>query len=243
MAAYDAFRKYLAYQGRGIPRRTIRGFNEFVRWDSKAPHLEFEPSDVRRFRFYAGLLDTLTGAEEQLLGRYRGEGSVEQLDKRRLGLYYATDWILQREQQEFTLDDLVKASQRMSRLITPVEEAAPGELQRLLDVLLRGSTSRLPESSPRSIVAGVRIEPSSVRYRLPRRRLLELGAFLGVFEQEAQVLFKSAAPAPPPPGVPIPTRCRGGRDTKWCRRSGVARCPRYTSFATSRPAGRPRSRS
>jgi len=202
--AYDAFRKYLAYKGRGIPRRTIRGFNEFVRWDSAAPRLEFEPSDVRRFRFYAGLIDTLTSAEEQLLGRYRGEGSVEQLDKRRLGLYYATDWILQREQQEFTLDDLVRASQRMSRLITPVEEAAPGELQRLLDVLLRGDYIEAAESAPGTIVAGVRVEPRSVRYRLPRRRLLELGAFLGVFEQEAQVLFKSASPVPPPPGVADP---------------------------------------
>jgi serine/threonine-protein kinase len=201
-AAYDAFRKYLAYKGRGIPRRTIRGFNEFVRWDNAAPRLEFDPSDVRRFRFYAGLLDTLVNAEEELLGRYRGEGSVEQLDKRRLGLYYATDWILQREQQEFTLDDLVKASQRMSRLITPVEEAAPGELQHLVDVLLRGEYVEVVGSVPGTIVAGVRVAPRSKRYRLPRRRLLELGAFLGVFEQEAQALFKTAVPAPPPAGVP-----------------------------------------
>ncbi len=123
---------------------------------------------MRRFRFYAGLLDTLTSAEEQLLGRYRGEGSVEQLDKRRLGLYYATDWILQREQQEFTLDDLVKASQRMSRLITPVEEAAPGELQRLLDVLLHGEyieAAKVPAPGTVSSPAS-RVEAEGpVRYR------------------------------------------------------------------------------
>lgn len=194
--AYVAFKKYLAYKGRGIPRRTIRGFNEFVRWTDATPHLEFEPSDVRRFRFYAGLLDVLVAAEEELLGRYRGEGSVEQVDKRRLGLYYATDWILQREQQEFTLDDLVAASRRMSRLITPVEETAPGELQRLLDVLLSGEYIEIAGSAPGTIVAGVRVGTQAARYRLPRRRLLELGAFLGVFEQEAQALFKAAETPP-----------------------------------------------
>ena len=81
--AYAAFKKYLAFKGRGIPRRTIRGFNEFVKWDAATPHLEFSHADVRRFRFYAGLLDALVNAEEELLGQYRGEGSVEQLDRRR----------------------------------------------------------------------------------------------------------------------------------------------------------------
>ena len=193
--AYAAFRKYLAFKGRGIPRRTIRGFNEFVKWDAAPPRLEFGQADVRRFRFYAGLLDALVNAEEELLGRYRGEGSVEELDKRRLGLYYATDWILQRQQHDFTLDDLVAASRRMSRLITPVEEAAPGELQRLLDVLVRSEHVERVDAGAQTLVAGVQVS-RSVRYRLPRRRLLELGAFLGVFEQEANVLFKQGASRP-----------------------------------------------
>ena len=211
--AYKAFRKYLAFKGRGIPQRTIRGFNEFVKlgFDPdktlvlkhasnelentledaaglNAAWLEFSHADVRRFRFYAGLLEALVNAEEELLGRYRGEGSVEQLDKRRLGLYYATDWILQRQQREFTLEDLVTASRRMSRLITPVEEAAPAELQRLLDVLVRSEHVERVDTGPETLVAGVPVL-RSVRYRLPRRRLLELGAFLGVFEQEANALF------------------------------------------------------
>jgi serine/threonine protein kinase len=196
--SYVAFRKYLAFKGRGIPRRTIRGFNEFVRWDQPTPCLQFAQSDVRRFRFYAGLFDALVGAEEELLGRYRGEGSVERLDKRRLGLYYATDWILQREQQEFGLDDLVAASRRMSRLIAPVEDAAPAELQHLLDVLVRREYVEVANDRQSTLVAGVSVGPRPVRYRLPRRRLLELGAFLGVFEQEAEALFKGASPAPSP---------------------------------------------
>ena len=197
--AYAAFRKYLAFRGRGIPRRTIRGFNEFVKWGASPPRLEFGPADVRRFRFYAGLLEALNSAEEELLGRYRGEGFVEQLDKRRLGLYYATDWILQCQQRDFTLEDLVAASRRMSRLITPVEEAAPAELQRLLDVLVRSEHVERVNSIPQTLVAGVPVL-RSVRYRLPRRRLLELGGFLGVFEQEANVLFEADAPPAAPGG-------------------------------------------
>lgn len=211
--AYSAFRKYLAFKGRGIARRTVRGFNEFVRWDEDVPCLQFAPSDLRRFRFYAGLLDTLVHAEEELLGRFRGEGSVERLDKRRLGLYYATDWILQREQQEFTLENLVEASRRMSRVIAPVEEAAPVELQRLLDVLVRGEYVESVESGGTAVLAGASVGPRPVRYRLPRRRLLELGAFLGVFEQESQALFKdeTLTQLTPRPQEPAGGELIGGR--------------------------------
>ena len=191
--AYEAFRKYLAFRGRGIPRRAIRGFNEFVKWGAAPPRLDFGQADVRRFRFYAGLLDALVSAEEELFGRYRGEGSIEQLDKRRLGIYYATAWILQRQQNDFTLEDLVAASRRMSRLITPVEEAAPAELQRLLDVLVRSEHVERVDTRTQTLVAGVPV-PRLVRYRLPRRRLLEFGAFVGVFEQEASIFFKAETP-------------------------------------------------
>jgi serine/threonine-protein kinase len=192
--AYSAFRKYLAFRGRGIPRRIVRGFNEFVRWDGSAPHLGFDAADIRRFRFYAGLVDTLVAAEEELFGSYRGERSVEQVDKQRLGIYYAIDWIVQREQDSFAFDELLAASRRLSRLIAPVEEAAPGQLQHMIDVLERAEYLERVERRG-STVAGVKIGPGPVRYRLPRRRLLELGAFLGVFEQEAQALFR-------PPGGP-----------------------------------------
>ena len=144
-------------------------------------------------------VDTLVAAEEELFGSYRGERSIEQVDKQRLGIYYAIDWIVQREQESFAFDELLAASRRLSRLIAPVDEAAPGQLQHVIDVLERAEYLERVEP-PVSTVAGVKVGPAPVRYRLPRRRLLELGAFLGVFEQEAQALFR----APAGPGVVPP---------------------------------------
>ena len=39
-----------------------------------AAWLEFSHADVRRFRFYAGLLEALVNTEEELLGRYQWRG-------------------------------------------------------------------------------------------------------------------------------------------------------------------------
>ena len=72
----------------------------------------------------------------------------------------------------------------------------------LVDVLLRSEYIEIAGSAPGTMVAGVRVGTLAARYRLPRRRLLELGAFLGVFEQEAQALFKADEAPPVPPGTP-----------------------------------------
>lgn len=186
--AYAAFKKFLAFNGRGIPRRILRKFNERVRWNSSRAQLILSRDDVRQFRFFADLYDVLTGAESILLGELREDAWTGRTDRKRLGLYYLTDWILLRGVDEFTLGDAVAASKRLSHLIAPAEEAAPAIIDRLLTLLVQRNyleivVSTMPEGSAAS---------EASRYRLTHQRLVEMGSLEGVVEQEAQALINES---------------------------------------------------
>jgi serine/threonine-protein kinase len=133
---FDAFKKYLAYRGRGIPRRIIRTFNQYVEWDSNQPSLRFASHDVRRMRFFAGLQAMVDEHEATLFGESLEEFSGTQSDKRRLGVYYLIDWILARGMVEFTLKDVLQASRRLSVKIALAEEIAPRVAEDILSVLV-----------------------------------------------------------------------------------------------------------
>src|SRR4029078_8579421 len=92
--AFDAFKKYLAFRGRGIPRRIIRTFNEYVEWDEMSPALAFTAEEVLRIVFFAGLQDLIDKHAPTLFGSTHEEVIGTQSDRRRLGVYYLIDWIL-----------------------------------------------------------------------------------------------------------------------------------------------------
>src|SRR5262249_42771944 len=132
------FKKYLNYRGRGIPRRIIRGLNEYVFWGGKRPILIFTRQNVRHIRFYAELDDLLSANEDLLLGKLNEEISGTQRDKQRLAVYYLVDWILRQGNYEFTVKDAVAASRGLSAKIAPAEQIAFGVINRIVEVLLRG---------------------------------------------------------------------------------------------------------
>jgi serine/threonine-protein kinase len=192
-ATYAAFKKFLAFKGRGIPRRILRGFHEQVRWDGVRASLVFTPADRRRFRFYAGLYDALSLGEGTLLGTSRNNTESESRDRQRLALYYLTDWVLQRGALEFSVEDALAAVRRLSRVIAPVEDTAPQLVKALLDVLLEHEyVEEVSDQPPAQIIAeGGRVVAPSTRYRVTRRRLLELGGEAGAGDQEAEAIFAS----------------------------------------------------
>jgi eukaryotic-like serine/threonine-protein kinase len=189
-AAYAAFKKFIAFSGRGIPRRVLRKFNERVRWGDRRAQLMFSRDDVRQFRFFADLYDVLIKAESELIGELLDDQRSGRVDRQRLGIYYLVDWILVRGVDEFTVQDAVAASRRLSRLIAPADEAAPELIRRLLDVLLKHSyietAGPTNEDSAVPLAAQANNPP---RYRLTRKRLVEMGSLAGVVEQEAQVVI------------------------------------------------------
>lgn len=198
-AAYGAFKKFLAFKGRGIPRRMIRGFNEYVRWDGGEPFLTFTPEDERQFHFYAGLYDLLVSQEGALLGRLHGATGSDRTDQRRLGLYYLTDWILQQGAGDFSLEDAVAASKKLNRMIAP-SDAAAAEMVHALVLVLTEHKYLEPvtvKAATQAVRVGTHLDAKPSRYKVPRRRLVEMGSLSGVFEQEAEVLF-----AKQPSGIP-----------------------------------------
>jgi serine/threonine protein kinase/serine phosphatase RsbU (regulator of sigma subunit) len=189
--AYQAFKKFIAFSGRGIPRRILRKFNERVRWKADRPQLSFSRDDVRQYRFFADLYDVLVGAEIALVGEVREDALNGRSDRKRLGLYYLIDWILLRGVDEFTLQDAVATSRRLGRMIAPADEAAPAIIGRLLSLLVDHKYLEAVASSDAGDGTPARQE-GPIRYRLSRRRLTEMGSITGVVEQEAQAIIKES---------------------------------------------------
>jgi serine/threonine-protein kinase len=171
-AVFEDFKKYLQYKGRGIPRRIIRGFNEYVQWVGQKPYLIFTSQDLRRVRFYASLEDVLERARARLFGKVSEEIQGTQQDREKLGVYYLVDWILRQGHREFTLKDAVAASKRLSAKIAPADEVAPGMIKDVFQILLENDYLMNARERPdRTYI----VAPGEDLYRLTPRRVVEMG--------------------------------------------------------------------
>jgi Cdc6-like AAA superfamily ATPase/predicted Ser/Thr protein kinase len=172
---FKEFKKYLAYKGRGIPRRIIRTFNEYVEWDSNQPVLAFTKQNVRRIRFFAGLQDVLTAHEDRLFGDSHVEVLGTHSDKRRLGVYYLVDWILRQGPAEFTHKDVLNASERLSVKIALAQKIAPGVATDIIKILLDADyLQEVQKPLDRVVIGDANVEEEK-RYKLAPRRLVEMG--------------------------------------------------------------------
>jgi len=191
------FEEFLCYKGRGIPRRIIRTFNEYVRWVDERPLLQFSRSDARRFRFYADLQRLLSGKDESLFGSLSDEASTER-DRQRLGAYYFIDWVLAHGTHPFTLEEAVAASRELSRKIAPAKEVAPEVIRHVIDLLVGDEIlERVHAFHDLTIVVDPHHQPVA-RYKLTRRRLAELGHF-----DDSEVRIVQTAEQDAPEGLRI----------------------------------------
>lgn len=178
---YEEFKKYLTYKGRGIPRRIIRTFNEYVEWNDDHPILAFSKPAVRRVRFFAGLQDVLRSNEKSLFGETHEEFVGTQSDKRRLGIYYLIDWIFRQGSSEFRLKDVLNASKRLSAKIALAEEVLPDVAGNIIKILLSADYLQEIRNSVNRVVINKanEIQNANVldekRYRISPRRLGEIG--------------------------------------------------------------------
>jgi serine/threonine-protein kinase len=175
---YREFKQFLAYKGRGIPRRIIRTFNEYVEWRDGQPVLAFTPQSLRRIRFFAGLQGVLRAHEKSLFGESHEEILGTQSDKRRLGVYYLIDWILRQGSSSFTRNDVLTASKHLSAKIALAEEIAPGIAEQILQILIGGDyIQEIRNTLNEVMVADAKGSPVATekRYKLTPRRLVEFG--------------------------------------------------------------------
>ena len=185
---FKDFKKYLDYRGRGIPRRVIRGFNEYVLWTGQRPILVFTKTDVRRIRVYSELQDLLAKNEQRLFGNLHEEVWGTLRDKRRLGVYYLTDWILRQGNSEFTVKDAVAASKGLSAKIAPAEEIALNVITDIVSVMTEGEFLLEVEERLDKVQIGDISAKQEKRYRLVPRRLIEMRGDADVFEAESYVV-------------------------------------------------------
>ena len=190
---FEEFKKYLAYKGRGIPRRIIRTFNEYVEWSGNQLALAFTRKNIRFIRFFAGLQDILVANESRLADHSHEEALGTQSDKRRLGIYYLIDWILRQGTGEFTLNSVLNASKRLSAKIALAEEIAPQVTEKILDVLMTADyIQEVAKPKDRVVIgdANALIGASAgeeKRYKISPRRLGEMAGLMGELEADLKL--------------------------------------------------------
>jgi serine/threonine protein kinase len=167
----DVLWRSLAFQGRGIPRRILRTFHNYVQWQDGRPHLALTPYEFRDAEYYAGLESVLTAFRERVgAARNRIEDSLPASDKRALGFYYLLDWILQRGTAEFTLADAIKAYEELN--VKLVSTGGTNEIRALLVQLRhRGYIEIASTVAHKQFVRPN--EQTAERYRLTRSALPE----------------------------------------------------------------------
>lgn len=196
LAAYEKqvfadFKMFLSYKGRGIPRRIIRTFNEYVEWSSNYPALAFTRQSLRRVRFYAGLQEALAKNDKLLFGESHEEALGTQSDKRRLGVYYLIDWIINQGATEFTLKDALRASGRLSAKIALAEEIAPGIIEEIIRILVEHDYLQEMQKGLDQVVIGNAVARDERKYRVASRRLVEMGGSVEEVNEDA-LLFAEA---------------------------------------------------
>ncbi|HUQ84306.1 MAG TPA: protein kinase [Gemmatimonadaceae bacterium] len=204
---FDKFKGFLAYKGRGIPRRIVRTFNEYVEWNGGRPALAFNRQQEARIKFFAGLQDALSEHRRQLFGDSQEESTGTHTDKLRLGVYYLLDWIL-RQGGEFTLSDAVSASRRLSVKIALAEEIAPRVVEDLIRILVAKDYLQESQKKLDKVVIGEAGVLDEKKYIVSPRRVVEMG---GSIESEEERKLAEPKPATGEPARPIVSITRIGK--------------------------------
>ena len=169
-----AFRDYLDFMGRGIPRRLLAAFNQWVRWDDGAPILQFDQQQCRRLRFFSSLQLTLKEHLIALFGDARPFLPSAGYDTNWLGVCYLVDWIFERSERMFTEADLVAASRQLSQRIVVAEDIAFSVIASTLQVLVDKEFLEVVDRESADRDNSAAADDRGRTYRVAKRRLGEL---------------------------------------------------------------------
>lgn len=124
------FCDYLSFKARGMPRRLLQEFHQFVVWEDGSPLLQVMDRDAERIRFYARLEDILRKHLENASGAGLFPVPIDE-DRRRLSAYYVIDWVLRSEGEPFRTADLFAEDGNAGEL-DPLLRASPRSVEQLL---------------------------------------------------------------------------------------------------------------
>jgi serine/threonine protein kinase/Cdc6-like AAA superfamily ATPase len=182
---FNEFKKYLGYKGRGIPRRIIRGFNEYVQWNNERPILVFSRQDIRQIRFYANLQNVLQEGGWNLFNNLHDENGAQQ-DKQLLGMYYLVDWMLRQGTRSFTLKDIVDASRKLSYKIAFADEIAPQMISKIIDFLVDNEYLQMVLPNTSQVQIGDFGHATNL-YKLSKKCLGEMSSLMKNIQDEPYV--------------------------------------------------------
>ncbi|MFA1538278.1 protein kinase domain-containing protein [Actinomadura monticuli] len=124
------FCDYLSFKARGMPRRLLQEFHQFVVWENGSPLLRVTDRDAERIRFYARLEDILRKHLDNASGAELFPVPIDE-DRRRLSAYYVIDWVLRSEGEPFRTADLFTEDGNANEL-DPLLRASPRSVEHLL---------------------------------------------------------------------------------------------------------------
>jgi serine/threonine-protein kinase len=132
----EDIKAYLRFKGRGIPRRTVREVNAYVKWGNR-PYLAFDGISRTRVEFYAQLQGVLEDNYSTVWRNTYSDVREQKLDKERLGQYYLVDWVLRQGQRKFTKADVLAAATELRPQISPDQKTTASTVDGLLEILLK----------------------------------------------------------------------------------------------------------
>jgi len=190
----QAFRDYLRFKGRGVPRLLLMELNDFVEWDDGNPRLTLAQPQLARVQFYAGL--------ERVLTDFLKEGAGRPLsldidrDRWRVGAYYVTDWILRSRGSTFTVEDIVQSRSELS--VDPSLVLAPSKVEQLIEHLVKNEiVERAHGRSANETFYGDVPGAQASAYRLSRHVGVKLASFARSHEGERGDLVAASAQEAP----------------------------------------------
>ena len=174
--------QYLRFKARGVPRRLLQEFNDFVVWEGNRPHLLVSDQDLDRVAFYAEL--------ETIMRQYFEKNGDKRLfpvpideDRWRLGGYYVVDWVLQSEGEPFTATELW--SEGTNADFDPLLRISRRNVERLLDHLAEHEILEIVrENRPSMTVIADVAESRAKVYRLAEGVRASLFGFAARNESE-----------------------------------------------------------
>ena len=98
---------YLRFKSRGVPRRLLQEFYQFVTWRIDGPHLAIDAKGLSLIDFYAYLEEVLSSYfEHRTRDRFFSVNIDE--DRWRLGGYYVVDWVLSSDGRPFSATEILQ---------------------------------------------------------------------------------------------------------------------------------------
>ena len=204
----SALGEYLGFKARGMPRLLLMELNSFAAWRDGQPHIVLGDADLVRIEFYAEL--------QRLLDRFLGPAHASHPfavpideDRRRIGAYYVTDWILRTLGEPFTVDEIMRATDE--RALDPRLSLSKPQVCLLVIQLAKDGIVTQVQGGATETIQSDASRTQEAAYVLAPDVVVRLSAFARIDERERADLARAWDGGPAEGPRRLPELVAGGR--------------------------------